>query len=215
MIRGITGVRQSLIGSQTELLSRLKEKLQGYKEFLSGMHLGSNRFTPINKVVETTASLSTVKDTKSTVEDEDSSESEGVVPKSNSTLATSVISAQGHYQSTVKQLDAFSKTLESHASKMNFEQLKATRAMTQDLAEYITKETYALSHSVAYPTSRYYGYNTVGATASGKGGLSDPTTPESSLKSEIRSLKGLLLNWRNFPVAKDGTAVQPPNLIQQ
>ncbi len=95
--------------------------------------------------------------------------------------------------------------------------------MTQDLAEYITKETYALSTSIAYPTSRYYGYNTAGAAASGKGGLADPTTPESALKSEIRSLKGLLLNWRNFPVAKEGAAPAGqtsgfsglPNLVQQ
>ncbi|KAG0055405.1 hypothetical protein BGZ83_008678 [Gryganskiella cystojenkinii] len=215
MIRGITGARQSLVGSQAEIFNKLKDKIRVYKDYLLGMQLGSNRFTPVKKVTE---SGTVVKDTKTTVEDEDTVESEKSVIKTTTTLTTTTKAAtvpgQSPYQSTVKQLDAFSKTLETHASKMNFEQLKATRAMTQDLAEYITKETYALTHSIAYPTSRYYGYNTAGAAASGKGGLSDPTTPESALKSEIRSLKGLLLNWRNFPVAKEGTSGLP-NLVQQ
>ncbi|KAG0250140.1 hypothetical protein BG011_008637 [Mortierella polycephala] len=219
MVRGITGARQTLAVSQTELLSKLKEKLVGYKEYLLGLHLGSNR-GPVKKI----------KDTKTTVEDE---EEQGVGSKKSTTIttttttATATATSASSNQSTVKQLDAFSKKLESHANNLNFEQLKATRAMTQDLAEYITKETYALSTSIAYPTSRYYGYNTVGAAASGKGGLTDPTTPESALRSEIRSLKGLLLNWRNFPVAKEGAApVGPggmngvgggpmPNLVQQ
>jgi len=211
MIRGITGARQSLVGSQTELLSKLKEKLKGYKDYLLGMHLGSNRFTTTKSLKETSGSTLAIKDTKTTVEDEDAQEGEKTVAKVSKEVATP---AQVQYQSTVKQLDAFSKTLESHAGKMSFEQLKATRAMTQDLAEYITKETYALTHSIAYPTSRYYGYNTAGAAASGKGGLADPTTPESALKSEIRSLKGLLLNWRNFPAAKEGASGGLPNLVQ-
>ncbi|KAF9187488.1 hypothetical protein BGZ51_001272 [Haplosporangium sp. Z 767] len=217
MVRGITGARQTLAVSQTELLSKLKEKLVGYKEYLLGLHLGSNR-----------GPVKTIKDTKTTVEDE---EEQGVGSKKSTTITTtkttSTTTSASSNQSTVKQLDAFSKKLESHANNLNFEQLKATRAVTQDLAEYITKETYALSTSIAYPTSRYYGYNTVGAAASGKGGLADPTTPESALRSEIRSLKGLLLNWRNFPVAKEGAApVGPggmsgvgggsmPNLVQQ
>ncbi|GJJ71624.1 peroxin-14 [Entomortierella parvispora] len=210
MIRGITGARQSLAGSQTELLSKLKEKLKGYKDYLLGMHLGSNRFAPANNLKEETSGTTlAVKDTKTTVEDEDAVQGEKTVAVVKATTP----SAQAQYQSTVKQLDAFSKTLENHAGKMSFEQLKATRAVTQDLAEYITKETYALTHSIAYPTSRYYGYNTAGAAASGKGGLADPTTPESALKSEIRSLKGLLLNWRNFPVAKEGASALP-NLVQ-
>ncbi|KAG0007637.1 hypothetical protein BGZ82_005248, partial [Podila clonocystis] len=83
--------------------------------------------------------------------------------------------------------------------------------------------TYALTTSIAYPTSRYYGYNASGAASSGKGGLNDPTTPESALKSEIRSLKGLLLNWRNFPTAATATGapgspsmpVGVPSLVQQ
>ncbi|KAF8935229.1 hypothetical protein BGZ58_005147 [Dissophora ornata] len=216
MVRGITGARQSLAISQTDLLSKLKEKLLGYREYLLGLRLGSNR-APVKKI----------KDTKTTIEEEE----EGAGPNDdNKTITTTTTTTTTSstasevtttHQTTVKQLDEFSKKLESHAHNLNFEQLKATRAMTQDLAEYITKETYALTSSVAYPTSRYYGYNAAGAAASGKGGLADPTTPEAALKSEIRSLKGLLLNWRNFPVAKETGASglngsgALPNLVQQ
>ncbi|KAF9907702.1 hypothetical protein BX616_000351 [Lobosporangium transversale] len=217
MVRGITNARQKLAISQTELLSKLKEKLQGYKGYLLGLQLGSNRFTP---------NVKKIKDTKTTVEDEEheveSKDGDKRVTTTSVTTTTTLKAAA--IPSTVKQLDTFSQKLEAHANSLNFEQLKATRAVTQDLAEYITKETYALTSSIAYPTSRYYGYNTAGAAASGKGGLSDPTSPESALKSEIRSLKGLLLNWRNFPTAKEtGTGVVQgangvntlPNLVQQ
>ncbi|KAI7821715.1 peroxisomal membrane anchor protein conserved region-domain-containing protein [Gamsiella multidivaricata] len=216
MVRGITSARQKLAVSQTELLSKLKERLSGYREYLQGLHLGSNR-VPVKKI----------KDTKTTVEEEE--DETGSITNKTLTVSTETSIATKPLTtnpSTVKQLDGFSKKLETHANSMNFEQLKATRATTQDLAEYITKETYALTSSIAYPTSRYYGYNTAGAAASGKGGLTDPTTPESALKSEIRSLKGLLLNWRNFPAAKESgvpaTGVAGangfgalPNLVQQ
>ncbi|KAG0202723.1 hypothetical protein BGX28_004857 [Mortierella sp. GBA30] len=213
MVRGITGARQTLAISQKELLGKLKEKLTGYREYLMSLHLGSNR-TPIKQIKDDAA-----KDTKTTVEDEDEDEED----KKSTVVTTTAAKDRNLHLSTVKQLDAFQTKLESHAESLNFEQLKATRAMTQDLAEYITKETYALSTSIAYPTSRYYGYNTAGAAASGKGGLADPTTPESALKSEIRSLKGLLLNWRNFPVAKEVSASAGqvngvsglPTLVQQ
>jgi len=215
MVRGITGARQSLTISQTDLLSKLKEKLLGYREYLLGLHLGSNR-----------AHVKKVKDIKTTVEEEEvtgpNDDKKTTTTTTKTTTTSSTASAvETTHQTTVKQLDDFSRKLESHAHNLNFEQLKATRAMTQDLAEYITKETYALTSSVAYPTSRYYGYNAAGAAASGKGGLADPATPEAALKSEIRSLKGLLLNWRNFPVAKETSAPglngsgALPNLVQQ
>ncbi|KAF9106804.1 hypothetical protein BGX27_009020 [Mortierella sp. AM989] len=215
MVRGITNARQKLAVSQAELLGMLKERFLGYKEYLLGLHLGNNS-PPVKKV----------KDTKTTIEEIDeligAATTDGADMKDTEKKTTSVTTVTkttpSSNLSTVKQLDAFSKKLETHANNLNFEELKATRAMTQDLAEYITKETYALTSSIAYPTSRYYGYNMAGAAASGKGGLSDPTTPESALKSEIRSLKGLLLNWRNFPTAKEtgasGTAALP-NLVQQ
>ncbi|KAF9329745.1 hypothetical protein BG006_007230 [Podila minutissima] len=176
MVRGITGARRSLVGSQIELLAKLKERLTSYKDYLLGLNLGSNHRRPTIKQLK---DADEKKDTKTTVEDED------------------------------EDLKKPSK-------------LKATRAMTQDLAEYITKETYALTTSIAYPTSRYYGYNASGAASSGKGGLNDPTTPESALKSEIRSLKGLLLNWRNFPTAATATGAPGspsmsvgPSLVQR
>jgi hypothetical protein len=230
MVRGITGARQSLAVSQTEILSKLKEKLLGYKEYLVGLHLGSNR-AAVKKIEDSTKDT-TDKDEKSTTNkrttiedvDEDGT-TKAVIKTTTTTTTTTSKSSTGSatsYMSTVKQLDAFSQKLESYSDQLNFEQLKATRAMAQDLAEYITKETYALSTSIAYPTSRYYGYNTGAAAASGKaGGMNDPTTPESALKSEIRSLKGLLLNWRNFPVAKEGSVGSAPsspalpNLVQQ
>ncbi|KAF9340220.1 hypothetical protein BGZ91_003005 [Linnemannia elongata] len=231
MVRGITGARQSLAISQTEILSKLKEKLLGYKEYLVGLHLGSNRAPVIKKIEDSKDASGTITDKdgtsttskKTTIEDVDEDGTPKAVIKTTTTMTKSTTASGVPYVSTVKQLDAFSQKLESHSNQLNFEQLKATRAMAQDLAEYITKETYALSTSIAYPTSRYYGYNTGAAAASGKaGGLADPTTPESALKSEIRSLKGLLLNWRNFPVAKDagagtGGLSSPvlPNLVQQ
>ncbi|KAF9129566.1 hypothetical protein BGW39_004039 [Mortierella sp. 14UC] len=225
MVRGITGARQSLAVSQTEILNKLKERLLGYKEYLVGLHLGSNRAPSVKKIEDskdgTDKDGKTTSSTKTTIEDVDEQDgSTKAVIKTTTTTTTTTSSksstSAAPYTSTVKQLDAFSQKLESHANQLNFEQLKATRAIAQDLAEYITKETYALSTSIAYPTSRYYGYNTGAAAASGKaGGLSDPTTPESALKSEIRSLKGLLLNWRNFPVAKEGSASSLPNLVQQ
>ncbi|KAG9073118.1 hypothetical protein KI688_000905 [Linnemannia hyalina] len=234
MIRGITGARQSLAVSQTEILSKLKEKLLDYKEYLVGLHLGSNRAPVVKKIEDSKDASGTITDKdensntskKTTIEDvEEDGTSKAVIKTTTTTTTTtkSTTASGAPYVSTVKQLDAFSQKLESHSNQLNFEQLKATRAMAQDLAEYITKETYSLSTSIAYPTSRYYGYNTGAAAASGKaGGLADPTTPESALKSEIRSLKGLLLNWRNFPVAKDGGAgvggfSSPvlPNLVQQ
>ncbi|KAF9140344.1 hypothetical protein BGX30_006656 [Mortierella sp. GBA39] len=234
MIRGITGARQSLAVSQTEILSKLKEKLLDYKEYLVGLHLGSNRAPVVKKIEDSKDVSGTITDEdknsttskKTTIEDvEEDGTSKAIIKTTTTTTTTtkSTTASGAPYVSTVKQLDAFSQKLESHSNQLNFEQLKATRAMAQDLAEYITKETYALSTSIAYPTSRYYGYNTGAAAASGKaGGLADPTTPESALKSEIRSLKGLLLNWRNFPVAKDGGAgagglSSPvlPNLVQQ
>ncbi|KAF9550130.1 hypothetical protein EC957_001616 [Mortierella hygrophila] len=234
MIRGITGARQSLAVSQTEILSKLKEKLLDYKEYLVGLHLGSNRAPVVKKIEDSKDASGTITDKddnsttskKTTIEDVEEDGTSKAVIKTTTTTTTTTKSTKASgapYVSTVKQLDAFSQKLESHSNQLNFEQLKATRAVAQDLAEYITKETYALSTSIAYPTSRYYGYNTGAAAASGKaGGLADPTTPESALKSEIRSLKGLLLNWRNFPVAKDGGAgiggfSSPvlPNLVQQ
>ncbi|KAF9956894.1 hypothetical protein BGZ72_002365 [Mortierella alpina] len=222
MVRGITSARQTLAVSQAELLGKLKEKLSGYKEYLVGLHLGSNR-TRVKRVKDDEDAGKTTKGTVTTVEDEDGQNKKSATTATTMTTTTTEQQQQEPQLSTVRQLDAFQKKLESHADSLNFEQLKATRAMTQDLAEYITKETYALSTSIAYPTSRYYGYNTAGAAASGKGGLADPTTPESALKSEIRSLKGLLLNWRNFPVAKEGAAPAGqangfsglPNLVQQ
>ncbi|KAF9556111.1 hypothetical protein EC968_008437 [Mortierella alpina] len=218
MVRGITGARQTLAISQAELLCKLKEKLSAYKKYLVGLHLGSNR-ARVKRIKNDDDSLKTTKDTATTVEDEDGqNKKSGITPTATATATAEQQQQQQHEPqlSTVRQLDAFQKKLEAHADSLNFEQLKATRAMTQDLAEYITKETYALSSSIAYPTSRYYGYNTAGAAASGKGGLADPTTPESALKSEIRSLKGLLLNWRNFPVAKEGVGqTNLPNLVQQ
>ncbi|KAF9908047.1 hypothetical protein EC991_010291 [Linnemannia zychae] len=230
MVRGITGARQSLAVSQTEILNKLKEKLLGYKEYLVGLHLGSNRAPSFKKIEElkdgADKDTKTTSSKKTTVEDVDELDGTSKAVIKTTTTTTTTTSSKSStssapYTSTVKQLDAFSQKLESHANQLNFEQLKETRAMAQDLAEYITKETYALSTSIAYPTSRYYGYNTGAAAASGKaGGLADPTTPESALKSEIRSLKGLLLNWRNFPVAKEGAAgsASPntlPNLVQQ
>ncbi|KAF9101264.1 hypothetical protein BGX29_005839 [Mortierella sp. GBA35] len=223
MVRGITGARQSLAVSQTEILSKLKEKLLGYKDYLVGLHLGSNRApkkvddnkdsTDKDDNKTTTSKKTTIEDvnedgtTKAVIKTTTTTTTSSTSPKSSSTTTTPA------YVSTVKQLDAFSQKLEAHSNQLNFEQLKATRAMAQDLAEYITKETYALSTSIAYPTSRYYGYNTGAAAASGKaGGLTDPTTPESALKSEIRSLKGMLLSHRNFPAAKDSSL---PNLVQQ
>lgn len=196
--------------SQTDLLIRLKDKLLGYKEYLVSLHLGSNR-SPVKKIKDS-------KDTRTTVEDEED--------ESKSTEESALQTTAITYQSTVKQLDVFSKKLEARANSLNFEELKAARAMTQDLAEYITKETYALTNAIAYPTARYYGYNTAGAAASGKGGFADPTSPESALKSEIKSLKGMLINWRNFPVAKDMGAPPPgaggangvsalPNLVRE
>ncbi|KAG0353053.1 hypothetical protein BG005_007602 [Podila minutissima] len=215
MVRGITGARRSLVGSQTELLAKLKERLTSYKDYLLGLNLGSNHRRPTIKQLK---DADEKKDTKTTVEDED----EDLKKPSKVTTATTTTTTVPTYQSTIKQLDNFSKTLEDRAKEMSFEQLKATRAMTQDLAEYITKETYALTTSIAYPTSRYYGYNASGAASSGKGGLNDPTTPESALKSEIRSLKGLLLNWRNFPTAATATSAPGspsmpvgPSLVQQ
>ncbi|KAG0376861.1 hypothetical protein BGX24_007119 [Mortierella sp. AD032] len=209
MVRGITGARQSLAVSQTEILNKLKEKLLGYKEYLVGLHLGSNR-APAKKiedskdvVADKDGLTTTNSDKKTTIEevDEQDGTTKAVIKTTTTTTITSSLTS-----STAATAAPYIST--------------ATRAMAQDLAEYITKETYALSTSIAYPTSRYYGYNTGAAAASGKagaGGLSDPTTPESALKSEIRSLKGMLLNWRNFPVAKEGGGASPilPNLIQQ
>ncbi|KAF9310876.1 hypothetical protein BG003_008027 [Podila horticola] len=220
MVRGITGARRSLIGSQTELLAKLKERLSSYKDYLLGLNLGSNHRRPIIKQIK---DVDEKKDTKTTVEDEDDDLKKPSTTVTTTTTTTTATTTVPTYQSTIKQLDNFSKTLEDRAKEMSFEQLKATRAMTQDLAEYITKETYALTTSIAYPTSRYYGYNASGAASSGKGGLNDPTTPESALKSEIRSLKGLLLNWRNFPTAATATGapgspsmpVGVPSLVQQ
>ncbi|KAG0324871.1 hypothetical protein BGZ99_001337 [Dissophora globulifera] len=216
MVRGITGARQKLAVTQAELLSKLKESLSSYKAYLLDLGLGSNR----------TLSVKRIKNTTTTVEDEEEEIVSDLGKTTTTTTMTKDATVAMKQQATIKQLDAFSQKLETHAHNLTFEQLKATRAMTQDLAEYITKETYALTSSIAYPTSRYYGYNSAGAIASGKGGLSDPT-PESVLKSEIRSLKGLLLNWRNFPVVKDtgspgsmspgtmnGSGVFP-NLVQQ
>ncbi|KAG0300204.1 hypothetical protein BGZ98_009365 [Dissophora globulifera] len=216
MVRGITGARQKLAVTQAELLSKLKESLSSYKSYLLDLGLGSNR----------TLSVKRIKNTTTTVEDEEEEIGSDLGKTTTTTTMTKDATVAMKQQATIKQLDAFSQKLETHAHNLTFEQLKATRAMTQDLAEYITKETYALTSSIAYPTSRYYGYNSAGAIASGKGGLSDPT-PESVLKSEIRSLKGLLLNWRNFPVVKDtgspgsmspgtmnGSGVFP-NLVQQ
>ncbi|KAF9377675.1 hypothetical protein CPB97_010015 [Podila verticillata] len=220
MVRGITGARRSLVGSQTELLAKLKERLSSYKDYLLGLNLGSNHRRPIIKIKD----VDEKKDTKTTVEDEDDDlKKPAKVTTTTTTTTTTTATATTTvptYQSTIKQLDNFSKTLEDRAKEMSFEQLKATRAMTQDLAEYITKETYALTTSIAYPTSRYYGYNATGAASSGKGGLTDPTTPEAALKSEIRSLKGLLLNWRNFPTAATSAPGSPsmpvgPSLVQQ
>ncbi|KAF9028974.1 hypothetical protein BGZ52_004097 [Haplosporangium bisporale] len=221
MVRGITGARRSLVGSQTELLAKFKERLSSYKDYLLGLNLGSNHRRPIIKIKD----VDEKKDTKTTVEDEDDDlKKPGKVTTTTTTTATTTTATTTTtvptYQSTIKQLDNFSKTLEGRAKEMSFEQLKATRAMTQDLAEYITKETYALTTSIAYPTSRYYGYNATGAASSGKGGLTDPTTPEAALKSEIRSLKGLLLNWRNFPTAATSAPGSPsmpvgPSLVQQ
>lgn len=220
VVRGITGARQTLAVSQTDLLSKLKEKLLGYKDYLQSLNLGSNR-APIKKKI---------KDTKTVVEEvEDESELNGGAKKTTTTTTTTTVATQeaatkttATYQSTVKQLDAFSEKLKAHANSLNFEELKATRAVTQDLAEYITKETYALTSSVAYPMSRYYGNNTAGAAASGKGGLTDSASPEASLKSEIKSLKGMLINWRNFPVAGGASPAGSanglsglPNLVQQ
>ncbi|KAG0082804.1 hypothetical protein BGZ93_007108 [Podila epicladia] len=217
MVRGITGARRSLVGSQTELLAKLKERLTSYKDYLLGLNLGSNHRRPTIKQLK---DVDEKKDTKTTVEDEDDDLKKS--SKATTTITTTTTTTVPTYQSTIKQLDNFSKTLEDRAKEMSFEQLKATRAMTQDLAEYITKETYALTTSIAYPTSRYYGYNASGAASSGKGGLNDPTTPESALKSEIRSLKGLLLNWRNFPTAATATSAPGspsmpvgPSLVQQ
>ncbi|KAF8979561.1 hypothetical protein BGZ46_005269 [Entomortierella lignicola] len=207
MVRGITSARQKLAVSQAELLSILKERFTGYKEYLLALHLGSNN-PPMKRI----------KDTKTTVEEVEELIAEGAKGindnKTSTSITTITTATKASNPSTVKQLDAFSKKLEAHANNLNFEELKATRAVTQDLAEYITKETYALTSSVAYPTSRYYGYNVAGAAASGKGGLSDPA-PGTALKDEIRSLKGLLLNWRNFPVAKETAATPLPNLVQQ
>ncbi|KAF9921457.1 hypothetical protein FBU30_008482 [Linnemannia zychae] len=226
MVRGITSARQSLATSQTEILSKLREKLMGYKNYLLSLHLGSNRAL-IRKAEDSEDTLATTeKDTKAvtskktTIEDVDENGNTKAIIKTTTTTTTTTSSATKSsatsYASTVKQLDAFSQKLETHSDQLNFERLKATRAAAQDLAEYITKETYSLSASIAYPTSRYYGYNTSAAAASGKsGGLNDPTTPESALRSEIRSLKGLLLNWRNFPVAKEVTVTPLPNLVQQ
>lgn len=217
MVRGITGARRSLVGSQTELLAKLKERLSSYKDYLLGLNLGSNHRRPILKIKD----VDEKKDTKTTVEDEDDDlKKPAKVTTTTTTTNTTSTTTVPTYQSTIKQFDNFSKTLEDRAKEMSFEQLKATRAVTQDLAEYITKETYALTSSIAYPTSRYYGYNTTGAASSGQGGLTDPTTPEAALKSEIRSLKGLLLNWRNFPTAATSAPGSPsmpvgPSLVQQ
>ncbi|KAF9586732.1 hypothetical protein BGW38_006274 [Lunasporangiospora selenospora] len=200
LIRGITNARQTLAVSQTELLSKLKATLAGYKDYFLALNLGSDR--------------ATIRRTQNVVKDEKSSPVKELEGSKDSTADTEVTAStlpannSVVHPSTLKQLDSFSKKLETHANQMNFEQLKATRTITQDLAEYITKETYALTSSIAYPTSRYYGYNTAGAAASGKGSHTDPTSPEAALKSEIRSLKGLLLNWRNFPVA--GGAASAP-----
>ncbi|KAG0343926.1 hypothetical protein BG004_004892 [Podila humilis] len=210
MVRGITGARRSLIGSQTELLAKLKERLSSYKDFLLGLNVGSNhRRNTTTTTVQKVADSDDKKDKKTTVEDDDDDLKKA--KKTTTTTTTTITTANA--QSTIKQLDAFSKILEDRAKEMSFEELKATRAMAQDLAEYITKETYALTTSIAYPTSRYYGYNTSAASQGGAGagkGVADPTTPESALKSEIRSLKGLLLNWRNFPTAATATGTSAP-----
>ncbi|KAF9356305.1 hypothetical protein BGX26_005453 [Mortierella sp. AD094] len=215
MVRGITGARQKLAVSQAELLNMLKDRFLGYKEYLLSLHLGSNN-PPVKKIKDTKTTIEEVEELVGTGSKGDAEKK--ATEKKTTSVTTTATATSSPNPSTVKQLDAFSKKLESHANNLNFEELKATRAVTQDLAEYITKETYAFTSSIAYPTSRYYGYNMAGAAASGKGGLSDPTTPESALKSEIRSLKGLLLNWRNFPVAKEtgaNGAAALPNLVQQ
>ncbi|KAF9434570.1 hypothetical protein BGZ76_007798, partial [Entomortierella beljakovae] len=215
MVRGITGARQKLAVSQTELLSSLKEKLLGYKEHLLSLHLGSNRRPPVKKI----------KDTKTVLEEVDEltkDESKGEVEKESTTetkttttttTTTTVAKSAPSNLSTVKQLDEFSDKLEKHSNNLNFEELKATRAVTQDLAEYITKETYAITSSMAYSSSRYHGYN-MNRSVTGKG-VAEAATPESSLKQEIVSLKGLLLSWRNFPVSKEGAPTGLPNLVQQ
>ncbi|KAF9418101.1 hypothetical protein BGZ94_009796 [Podila epigama] len=217
MVRGITGARRLLVNSQSDLMTKLKERLKDYKDYLLGLELGSNhRRTVVKKTIAK-------KDRQTTVDDDDD-DSEDKEKKSESqvtasTTTTTIVAAP--YASTIKQLDDFASKLESRAKEMSFEELKATRALTQDLAEYITKETYALTTSIAYPTSRYYGYNASGAAAAAGGkGVMDATTPESALKSEIRSLKGLLLNWRNFPTAGSGAPGSPsgnalPSLVQQ
>lgn len=216
VVRGITGARQSLAVSQTDLLAKLRERLQGYKDYLLSLHLGSHHRAPVKRIKDTTTTVEEIEDESgSSTDKKDATKSDKETTEPSATAPT--------YEPTVKQLDAFSKKLEIHVNDMSLEQLKATRAITQDLAEYITKETYALTSSVAYPTARYYGYNTAGATASGKGAFADSTTPESALKSEIKSLKGMLINWRNFPVAKEmgtppgagGSNGSLPNLVQQ
>ncbi|KAG0233676.1 hypothetical protein BGW42_007262 [Actinomortierella wolfii] len=213
MVRGITNARQTLAVTQAELLAKLKEKLTGYKDYLKSLRLGdSHSRRRIQKAADRA-------DSKKTTVEEVNEDGTVVDTKTSSTTTTTSTTTVVTLPSTMEQLDKFSQTLERHAKGMTFEELKAVRSLTQDLAEYITKETYSLSSSLAYPTSRYYGYNTAGAAASGKGGLNDPTTPAAALKSEIRSLKGLLLNWRNFPTAKEVNGLSPassvPNLVQQ
>ncbi|KAG0040672.1 hypothetical protein BGZ82_000093, partial [Podila clonocystis] len=129
MVRGITGARRSLVGSQTELLAKLKERLTSYKDYLLSLNLGSNHRRPTVKQIK---DVDEKKDTKTTVEDEDEDlkKPSTTVTTTTTTTTTTVPT----YQSTIKQLDNFSKTLEDRAKEMNFEQLKATRAMTQDLA---------------------------------------------------------------------------------
>ncbi|KAF9969327.1 hypothetical protein BGZ73_008348 [Actinomortierella ambigua] len=211
MVRGITNARQTLAVAQTELLKKLKERLSGYSDYLKSLRLGDSQSRRrIQKAKE---------ETKKTTIEEVQEDGTPLETKTTTTVTTSKSAAVETLPSTMEQLDRFSETLERHAKSMTFEELKAVRSLTQDLAEYITKETYSYSSSLAYPTSRYYGYNMAGAAAaSGKGGLNDPTSPEATLRSEIRSLKGLLLNWRNFPTAKETSALTPangaPNLVQ-
>ncbi|KAG0262411.1 hypothetical protein DFQ27_002337 [Actinomortierella ambigua] len=213
MVRGITGARRTMAVAQTELLKKLKERLAGYKDYLQSLRLGDSYSRRRIQKASDNNEESTKKTTIEEVNEDGTPVDTQAVTTTTTATTTTTKSTIMTLPSTMEQLDKFSETLERHSKSMTFEELKAVRSITQDLAEYITKETYSLTSSLAYPTSRYYGYNTAGAAAanSGKGGLNDPTTPEAALRSEIRSLKGLLLNWRNFPTTKESNALTPPN----
>ena len=129
MVRGITGARQMLAVTQAELLSKLKEKLSGYKEYLVGLHLGSNRTRAKRIKDDGDAARTTTKDTATTVEDEDGQNKKTAITTANVTVTEQQQQHESQL-STVRQLDVFQKKLESHADSLNFEQLKATRAMT-------------------------------------------------------------------------------------